>query len=691
MDNLTGKQFGNYQIISQCGQGGMATIYKAYQPSMDRFVALKVLPKFHSLDPEFLGRFEQEAKALAQLQHPHILPIYDYGESEGYTYFVMPLMQGGNLAELLVKEKLSIYRIHQIISQIGSALEVAHSLGFIHRDVKPSNILLDQSGNCMLMDFGIAKIIEGSKEFTRTGGILGTPVYMSPEQGCGEKIDHRSDIYSLGIILYEMITGRPPFNAETPVAIIFKHVHDPLPAPSLLIPDLSEDVEKVILKSLAKNPDERYQTVREMVNAFSKAVLTTVHQEPTIIELTPTLQESMPAAQRVRPESLEEECPAEEAATEIQPESEPKVETPIQAPGKFQISKPLLILSGAIVIVIIGVLLTKFSILSPGEKIETNKTGTSADILTESYPATDIPFAAILPTSVTVTDTDQVPKSTPAHIPSTIPAYPLFPTSQAPDTGFDNAFFIGFDPDIAPFDNLLVRRAIASAIDRVGLIGTVAAINPESQILPATSLTPPDILGFELYGQVGYPFDKALAQQLLAEAGYLDGEGFPTIILFHGPGEAALAVAEHVSENLTEVLSINVLTEATQLNYSELPTFYVMGWSADYLDPHNFLYDPICGTANIDFVGSEEYGSMLELINNERDFTKRISLIKEYSDIFCGGTWNPNLNLSEEYKRILDQALDEQDSSISRMLYVDAEIILVETETIIVPLFHRTN
>jgi serine/threonine protein kinase len=296
MENLDGKQFGAYRIISPFGEGGMATVYKAYQPSMDRFVALKVLPRFHSTDPEFIGRFEQEAKALAQLQHPHILPVYDFGESDGYTYFVMPLMQSGNLAELLAVEKLSLERINQVISQVGTALEFAHSRGFIHRDVKPSNILRDESGNCMLMDFGIAKIIEGSKEFTRTGGILGTPAYMSPEQGSGKKINYKSDIYSLGIILYEMVTGRPPFDAETPVAIIFKHVHAPLPPPSTFNPALSEEVERVILKSLAKEPADRYESVRAMVDALSRAVTASQRSALKEVDLPPTIQDKKPEA-----------------------------------------------------------------------------------------------------------------------------------------------------------------------------------------------------------------------------------------------------------------------------------------------------------------------------------------------------------------------------------------------------------
>lgn len=355
MEDLTGKQFGTYRIISSFGEGGMATVYKAYQASMDRHVALKVLPRFHSADPEFLGRFEQEAKALAELQHPHILPVYDFGESEGYTYFVMPLMRVGNLAELLGDRQLPLEKIHQIISQVGSALEFAHSRGFIHRDVKPSNILLDESGNCTLMDFGIAKIIEGSKEFTRTGGILGTPVYMSPEQGSGQKIDSKSDIYSLGIILYEMVTGRPPFDAETPVAVIFKHVHDPLPPPSSFKSDLSDEVESVILKSLAKNPEDRYKNVREMVDALSQAVTISMHKEQTKVDLPQTVKEYFPGTTQVDPDLPEQEMIAAESPVQIPSEKVLPEEVREVRRSKLKRLRPLLIAAGVVSIIIVGI------------------------------------------------------------------------------------------------------------------------------------------------------------------------------------------------------------------------------------------------------------------------------------------------------------------------------------------------
>jgi serine/threonine protein kinase len=289
MEDLTGKQFGPYRIVGPLGEGGMAAVYKAYQASMDRFVALKVLPQYFARDPEFVGRFAQEARMLAKLQHLHILPVFDYGETDGYTYIVMPLVETGTLSSLIKGEPLPLSQIQQIIRQVGSALSYAHSQGVVHRDVKPSNVLVDRQGNCLLTDFGIAKMVEGTMAFTQTGAIIGTPAYMSPEQILGKKLDGRSDIYSMGVVLYEMATGRPPFQAETPPAIFVKHLSDPLPPPHIYNPDIPEGVERVILKALSKDREDRFETMDEMVDALARGIADKVRPEAKPeLPLTPT-------------------------------------------------------------------------------------------------------------------------------------------------------------------------------------------------------------------------------------------------------------------------------------------------------------------------------------------------------------------------------------------------------------------
>lgn len=205
------------------------------------------------------------------MEHPNVLPVYDYGEAEGHTYIVMRYVVGGTLADLLRGKSLPLPQAGSIISQVTAALDYAHSKGVVHCDVKPSNVLIAEQGNCLLSDFGIAKTVEGTAHFTATGGSIGTPTHASPEQSLGHGLNRRSDVYSLGVMLYEMTTGRPPFDAETPMAILMKHIHDSLPLPHALNPALSEAVERVVLKALAKQPEERYQTAGEMAGALAAA------------------------------------------------------------------------------------------------------------------------------------------------------------------------------------------------------------------------------------------------------------------------------------------------------------------------------------------------------------------------------------------------------------------------------------
>jgi len=222
---------------------------------------------------EFVQRFEREAKSVARLRHPNIIQVFDSDHQNDIYYMVMEFLDGPTLKAALEEvhrrhEEMPLQVALRIVSDVGGALAYAHEMGVVHRDVKPANIMLDRSGRVILTDFGVAKMLTGTK-VTATGTVLGTPAYMSPEQGMGEPGDARSDIYSLGVVLYELVTGRLPYDADTPLAVLLKHAHDPLPLPRSVNPSLPEEVERVLLKSLAKDPADRYQTVQAMLGAIA--------------------------------------------------------------------------------------------------------------------------------------------------------------------------------------------------------------------------------------------------------------------------------------------------------------------------------------------------------------------------------------------------------------------------------------
>ncbi len=273
MQDLSGQNLGQYRIIEPVGQGGMASVFKAYQPALDRYVAIKVLPPYYAHEAGFSERFKREAKAVAQLTHHHILPIYDYGQEGDLSYIVMQYVEGGTLKDMMGRP-MPLDKTVRYIGEIASALDYAHEMGILHRDVKPANVLIDRKrkGRSLLSDFGLARMVEGTSHLTGSGVGVGTPQYMPPEQGQGIKVDHRADIYSLGVVLYEMATGQVPFDAETPLAVVLKHITDPLPLPSTVNPDMPEGVERVILKAMAKEPDDRYRSAGEMAAALREVV-----------------------------------------------------------------------------------------------------------------------------------------------------------------------------------------------------------------------------------------------------------------------------------------------------------------------------------------------------------------------------------------------------------------------------------
>jgi len=263
MREAIGRTLGPYRIVAQLGAGGMAIVYKAYQPAMDRYVALKIPSSSLLEDAAFRARFQREARTIAQLEHPHILPVHDFGEDDGIPYLVMRYVDGGTLRDLASRGLLPLERSIQLIAEVADALAYAHTKGFIHRDVKPANVLLDRDGTALLTDFGIAKMVE--QTMALTGSVaMGTPYYMSPEQVSDKPVDARTDVYALGVMLYELLTGRRPFEGETPLAVALKHVTDQLPPPRQVSPSLPEDAERIILKAMAKDPADRYQTASDL-------------------------------------------------------------------------------------------------------------------------------------------------------------------------------------------------------------------------------------------------------------------------------------------------------------------------------------------------------------------------------------------------------------------------------------------
>jgi len=287
------EKIGIYEVKSELGRGGMATVYRAYDPRFEREVAVKVLPQelLHS-DPQFRLRFEREAKIIAQLEHSAIVPVYDVGESEGQPYFVMRYMNGGSLSERIKAGVFTMEEAIQILGAIAPALDEAHSKGIVHRDIKPSNILFDKRGNPYISDFGIAKLSQAQAGNVTGSAIIGTPAYMAPEQAQGIEVDGRADIYALGIILFEMLTGKQPYEADTPMAVAIKHITDPVPQIRQTNPKLPEGMETIIQKAMAKDKNDRFSSAVEMINALREVA----RNITTKLQAAPSLMSSIPPA-----------------------------------------------------------------------------------------------------------------------------------------------------------------------------------------------------------------------------------------------------------------------------------------------------------------------------------------------------------------------------------------------------------
>ena len=270
-DLKPGTALGEFRIDAKIGEGGMAAVYRATQPSLHRTVAIKVLDTSLQADPTFVARFRREANTVAKLMHPNIVPVYAFGEAETMLYLAMGYVPGGSLAERR-RQPLDVPTVGRIVCQVADALDYAHKQGVVHRDIKPANILLGEGDWALLSDFGIARMVEGRLRLTQPGVGLGTPEYMSPEQALSDESDGRSDIYALGIVLFELITGEVPFRADTPLGVLYQHVHEPLPLPSKLAPSVSLALENVIIRATAKRPEDRYQSAEQFKLALEAAI-----------------------------------------------------------------------------------------------------------------------------------------------------------------------------------------------------------------------------------------------------------------------------------------------------------------------------------------------------------------------------------------------------------------------------------
>lgn len=368
MDGLIGRALGKYQIVEQLGEGGMATVYKAYDSALERYVAIKIIRSGNQVDPLFLQRFQREARALAKLDHPYILKVLDYGEEEGVPYLVMPYVAHGTLKQY-TQTSIPYERALGIVLPIAEALSYAHKRKIIHRDIKPANVLFGESGEPILSDFGIAKILDAGEQtqLTNTGFGIGTPAYMAPEQWNGVA-DERTDIYSLGIVLYELITSRCPYQADTPAAILIKQSQDALPRPKTFVVDLPENVEALIFKALAKDPAYRFQTMDEFIRGIKDVLQgkTAIYAVPPVVTQDQGATQLSYSPTRIEP-----------AATIMQNRPAPPILQKAPAPKRKWL--PFVIGGGAL-IVVVGIAIALISGLSKLNSQSKNTSGTPGTV-----------------------------------------------------------------------------------------------------------------------------------------------------------------------------------------------------------------------------------------------------------------------------------------------------------------------
>jgi serine/threonine protein kinase len=443
MELSPGSAFGPYRIDGALGRGGMASVYRAYEESLDRFVALKVLPAELLHDTSFAERFRREARVAAKLEHPHVVPIHAYGIESGRPWMALRLIGGGSLADLVKRERLAPGRAVDILRDVADALDYAHQQGVIHRDVKPHNVLLDERGRAYLADFGIARMLESSSHITATGMIQGTPSYMAPEQVEGKTLGPACDVYALGVVAYECFTGRVPFSGPTPVSILMKHVTTPppLPSPGEVAPPLTGALHQC----LAKEPSERWPTAGAFVHALERGLQG---------ETTATL----PAPQSA-PSGVPAPTPPASRPPVVQP---PVVQPPVGQPSKPPRARRRatgVALSAAAVLVLVGLAAWWAGRASaPNENVPTasleNEPATGAEASAEAPPA---PLRTPAPPPASRTKApDKAPRAGAATPRTTPPPRPAPPTpvvtpEPTPDPTPEPTAAPTLEPKTAPY------------------------------------------------------------------------------------------------------------------------------------------------------------------------------------------------------------------------------------------------
>jgi serine/threonine protein kinase len=366
------QKFNRYEIIEELGVGGMATVYRAYDPLFEREVALKVLKRELLEDPELRERFERETKIVAKLEHAAIVPVYDVGHDRGQLFYVMRYMSGGSLTERINEGGLDLEQVAYLLLRLADALDYAHRKGIVHRDLKPGNILFDEVGNAFISDFGIAKFAQAATRITHSG-IIGTPRYMSPEQARGDETDGRSDLYTLGVMLFEMLSGRAPFEATTPLALAFKHATEPAPDILAINPSLPPELGPILKKAMQKEAEDRYATCAEFANTFLGAL--PVGTAPNAKLITPLPSRGMPSPPK-----------RHEAPTQAPSEPEP-------APRS---RRNVWMFAGVAALAILAVSLWAYSGRNPSTTASTSTPGPAAT-------ATNIPPSPTTPSTATTT------------------------------------------------------------------------------------------------------------------------------------------------------------------------------------------------------------------------------------------------------------------------------------------------